>query len=163
DKSKTTRLIEEGDPRVQLSRNSCLSICSSKKYKSEWIIYVEKSGTAGLSSNIEHATLVSTLMVALQCGKVIKLESIETTFPEDIDGDYVEQSHLILDSKLRIQLDTESGKKLLQLRSNIDREFAKLVGRRIVDTAWCPSVSYVQKLLKLDFEYSGLSDNDLVF
>ncbi|EDW05063.1 DExH-box ATP-dependent RNA helicase DExH6 [Drosophila grimshawi] len=163
DKSKITRLIEEGDPRVQLSRNSCLSICSSKKYKSEWIIYVEKSSTAGLFSYIEHATLVSTLMVALQCGKVIKLESIETTFPEDIDGDYVKQSYLILDSKLRIQLDTESGKKLLQLRSNIDREFAKLVGRRIVDTAWCPSVSYVQKLLKLDFEYSGLSDNDLVF
>ncbi|KAH8287978.1 hypothetical protein KR044_004986, partial [Drosophila immigrans] len=66
------RFIGEGDPHVQLSRNSGMSLCFAKRPScdlSDWLIYGEKSRTGGHVTNIEHVTLISSLMVALQCGK----------------------------------------------------------------------------------------------
>lgn len=50
------------------------------------MIYVEKSRTAGQVTQIAHATLITTLMVALQCGKVARLEAINSKL-QDNDSD----------------------------------------------------------------------------
>ncbi|XP_064538460.1 3'-5' RNA helicase YTHDC2 [Drosophila montana] len=167
DRTKNSRLIADCDPRVQLSRNSCLSLCFAKRMKgtqSEWLLYVEKTRTAALISHIEHTTLVSTLMVALQCGKVAKLEPFLLDILEPLDEyDPVKHTVLRLDTWLRIQLSTELGEKLLKLRSNIAKEFNELVANRTVVSARCPSVEYVQRLLDLDTDQSGLSASDVVF
>ncbi|EDW63086.1 uncharacterized protein [Drosophila virilis] len=167
DRTKNSRLIAEGDPRVQLSRNSCLPLCFAKRIRgtlSEWLLYVDKNRTAALVSHIEHTTLVSTLMVALQCGKVAKLDPFVPGILDPVDEyNPVDYSVLRLDTWLRIRLSTELGEKLLRLRSNIAKEFNEMVANRTVVSARCPSVEYVQRLLDLDTDQSGLSATDIVF
>ncbi|KAL7743492.1 hypothetical protein ACLKA6_018629 [Drosophila palustris] len=98
-KSAKRRLIAEGDSNVQISRNSGMTLCLSKKQKSsiiDWLIYVEKSRTAGQVTHVEHATLISTLMVALECGKVAKLEAIDPQLQEDANDDDVGEEQDVL-------------------------------------------------------------------
>lgn len=168
DHQRHSRLIDESDPRVQLSRNSSLPLCFAKRQKSnmsEWLIYVEKTRTAGLVSHIEHATLVSTLMVALQCGKVVKLEPYvpDLLFNEQESYNQVEHCILRLDTWLRIRMSTELGAKLIRLRSHIAQEFDEMVSTRTMVPYRCPSVDFVQKLLELDTDQSGLSATDIIF
>ncbi|XP_017872543.1 PREDICTED: DExH-box ATP-dependent RNA helicase DExH2 [Drosophila arizonae] len=168
DHPRHSRLVDESDPRVQLSRNSILPLCFAKRAKSnmsEWLVYVEKTRSAGLVSHIEHATLISTLMVALQCGKTVKLEQYvpELLFHEDETYNKVEQSILRLDSNLSIRLSTELGSNLIRLRSHIAREFDEMVASRTMVPSRCPSVDYVQRLLALDTDMSGLSATDIIF
>ncbi|KAH8387193.1 hypothetical protein KR093_005446, partial [Drosophila rubida] len=66
------RFLAEGDAHIQLSRNSGMSLCFAKKSScdlSDWLVYGEKSRSGGQVTNIEHVTLISTMMVVLQCGK----------------------------------------------------------------------------------------------
>ncbi|XP_017963450.1 3'-5' RNA helicase YTHDC2 [Drosophila navojoa] len=166
--SKHPHLVEEFDLRVQISRNSTLLPCFSRRPKStmnEWVVYVEKTRSAGFVSHIEHATLISTLMVALQCGKTVKLEQHvpELCFYEDETYNKVEQSILRLDSWVRIRLSTELGSNLIRLRSHIAQEFDEMISSRTMVPSRCPSVDYVQKLLDLDADLSGLTATDIEF
>ncbi|XP_034490179.1 3'-5' RNA helicase YTHDC2 [Drosophila innubila] len=165
------RLIAEGDPNVQLSRNSGMTLCFSKKPKSsliDWLIYVEKSRTAGQVTHIEHVTLITTLMVALQCGKVAKLEPIGPQQHDNFNDDNEEadenetKSVLCLDSWIRILVDTDLGQKLLKLRSHVASEFNGFISSRVMQPDCCPSVEYVRKLLEINSEISGLSENDII-
>lgn len=191
-KNGKRRFIAEGDPRVQLSRNSGMAKCFNQKTcsgLSDWLLFVEKTRTAGQVSNIAHLTLVSTLMVAMQCGKVARLEAIDPVLQLErllaensgsngnLDGNeqqqqqqqspaaprgFVEQSVLCIDTWLRITMDTQLGKQLLRLRTNMAREFNALVSSRSQNPIHCPSVGYVEKLLELNAELSGLAAKDII-
>lgn len=168
------RFVAEGDPRVQLSRSSGIAMCFTQKpcaNLSDWLLFVEKTRTAGQVSNIGHVTLVSTLMVALQCGKVARLEAIEPVeqmenlMAENCNPEprvCVDQSVLCIDNWIRITLGTKLGKQLLRMRTNISREFHGLVSSRILSPSRSPSVVHVEKLLKLNAGLSGLSATDIV-
>lgn len=168
------RFIAEGDPRVQLSRNSGMPMCFTQKTcsaLSDWLLFVEKTRSAGQVSNIGHVTLISTLMVAMQCGKVARLEAIDPAIQMENmmaehcnleQRDCVDQSVLCIDNWIRITLDTKLGKQLLRLRTNIAREFHGLVSSRILTSLRSPSIVHVEKLLELNMGLSGLSATDIV-
>lgn len=179
-KNGKPRFVAEGDPRVQLSRNSGMPMCFNQKTcsgLSDWLLFVEKTRTTGQVSNIAHLTLVSTLMVAMQCGKVARLEAIDPVIQlerllaenSNLDGNeqqqpraFVEQSVLCIDSWLRITMDTQLGKQLLRLRTHMASEFNAFVSDRTLNPTRCPAVGYVVKLLELNTELSGLAANDII-
>lgn len=168
------RFVTEGDPRVQLSRSSGMAMCFTQKTcaaLSDWLLFVEKTRTSGQVSNIGHVTLVSTLMVALQCGKVARLEDIdpavqmENMMMENFNPEpreCVDQSVLCIDNWIRITLDKKLGKQLLRLRAHIAREFHGLVSSRILATSRSPATVHVEKLLALNAGLSGLTATDIV-
>lgn len=168
------RYVVEGDPRVQLSRNSGMAMCFTQKAcaaLNDWLLFVEKTRTASLVSNIGHVTLISTLMVAMQCGKVARLEAIDPAIQmEYMMAEHrnreprgcVDQSVLCIDNWIRITLDTKLGKQLLRLRTNIACEFHGLVSSRTVTSLRFPSLVQVKKLLELNAGLSGLSATDIV-
>ncbi|XP_060663266.1 3'-5' RNA helicase YTHDC2 [Drosophila nasuta] len=182
------RFIAEGDPLVQLSRNSGMTLCFDKKSKcdlSDWLIFDEKSRNGGHITNIDQVTLISTLMVALQCGKVARLEVVnplivetdESDEEEDGDDDEaeteadtdaeekpkerVEKSLLYIDSWIRVLVDSKLGQKLMSLRQHLAGEFMDMVEGRLMIVDRCPSAEHVKTLLELNASSSGLSSKDI--
>ncbi|XP_017852030.1 3'-5' RNA helicase YTHDC2 [Drosophila busckii] len=175
--SRKRVFIAAGDPAVQLARNSCLGYCFTRGRAcdtSDFLLYIEKTRSNGNISHIEHLTLVSTLMVVLQCGKTAGVDLLPES--EDSDATASEEEdvpcdkmvretkfQLALDSWLRITLTQSLGLQLMQLRQHINLEFNEMINQRNVVGIRNTTADYVRLLLDLDSDASGLTATDITF
>ncbi|XP_030379085.1 3'-5' RNA helicase YTHDC2 [Scaptodrosophila lebanonensis] len=147
DRSRKKRtIVTGGDTTVQISRNSCLQKINTKNSSpssEDWICFVEKRHNIGQVLSIENNTLITTLIVAMQCGKQYFLQPCDSE----------KETLLCLDSWIRIQMDEKFCLKLLNLRAQLEREFNILVNLRKLTHEHSKAPEFASKLLSLHSTY----------
>ncbi|XP_002071453.3 DExH-box ATP-dependent RNA helicase DExH2 [Drosophila willistoni] len=177
DRSKKGALVSETHPLLHFSRNSCLHVRFNRKnlrsLPNDWIVYVEKSRSwDGGVTTIEQTTSISSLMLALVAGKVIKLEeepnenlNTDANSSSEQIASYA-NSYIYIDDWIRITVDHEFGQHLLRLRSQLNLELAEMLkSREMSQSMHLNGPELVHYLLQLHSDMApaknSIKDNDL--